>query len=69
MLDTFGRIANRLADYTIGTVIVLVHVTADNMVNQAWRQFGRDNDAPSSRTDVGVNYLKVCRRAALLRAW
>jgi hypothetical protein len=27
MLDTFGRIANRLADYTIGTVIVLVHVT------------------------------------------
>lgn len=27
MLETFGRIANRLADYTIGTVIVLVHVT------------------------------------------
>ena len=27
MLETFGRFANRLADYTIGTVIVLVHVT------------------------------------------
>lgn len=27
MLETFGRIANRVADYTIGTVIVLVHVT------------------------------------------
>ncbi len=27
MFETFGRIANRLADYTIGTVIVLVHVT------------------------------------------
>lgn len=27
MLDTFGKLANRLADYTIGTVIVLVHVT------------------------------------------
>lgn len=27
MLETFGRLANRLADYTIGTVIVLVHVT------------------------------------------
>ena len=27
MLETFGKLANRLADYTIGTVIVLVHVT------------------------------------------
>jgi hypothetical protein len=27
MLDTIGRLANRFADYTIGTVIVLVHVT------------------------------------------
>ena len=27
MLDTIGRLANRVADYTIGTVIVLVHVT------------------------------------------
>jgi hypothetical protein len=27
MFETFGRIVNRLADYTVGTVIVLVHVT------------------------------------------
>jgi len=27
MLETIGRLANRVADYTIGTVIVLVHVT------------------------------------------
>jgi hypothetical protein len=27
MLETFGKIANRVADYTIGTMIVLVHVT------------------------------------------
>ncbi len=27
MLETFGRLAGKLADYTIGTVIVLVHVT------------------------------------------
>ena len=27
MLDTIGKIAGRLADYTLGTVIVLVHVT------------------------------------------
>lgn len=27
MLEIFGRVAGRLADYTLGTVIVLVHVT------------------------------------------
>jgi hypothetical protein len=26
MLNTVSRLANRIADYTIGTVIVLVHV-------------------------------------------
>jgi hypothetical protein len=26
MLQTVSRLANRVADYTIGTVIVLVHV-------------------------------------------
>jgi hypothetical protein len=33
MLETVARFANRLADYTIGTVIVIVHVTmADRRV-------------------------------------
>ena len=27
MLETIGKLANRVADYTLGTVIVLVHVT------------------------------------------
>ena len=27
MLETVSRFASRVADYTIGTVIVLVHVT------------------------------------------
>ncbi len=27
MLGTFGRLASTLADYTLGTMIVLVHVT------------------------------------------
>ncbi len=26
MLETLGKLANRIADYTIGTAIVLVHV-------------------------------------------
>ncbi len=35
MLGTFGRMAGRLADYTIGTVIVLVHVSlADRHVRR-----------------------------------
>jgi hypothetical protein len=34
-------------------------------VNDAWRRFARDHKAnPEESVLVGVNYLKVCRRAA-----
>lgn len=34
MLETLGRMAGRLADYGIGTVIVLVHVTLADRHNR-----------------------------------
>lgn len=33
-------------------------------VNRAWRQFAAGNAADMSRSNVGVNYLEVCRAAA-----
>lgn len=34
-------------------------------VNNAWRMFGRDNEAPPEGTGVGVDYLEVCARSAV----
>jgi hypothetical protein len=53
MLETIGRLANRVADYTIGTVIVLVHVTmADRR--------GRPR-LPQSTQDPYTNDLRTSR--------
>ena len=34
-------------------------------VNNAWRDYARDNDYPDTSYGVGLNYLEVCERAAL----
>lgn len=33
-------------------------------VNLAWRRFGEENSVGSSRSDVGVNYLRICQGSA-----
>jgi two-component system CheB/CheR fusion protein len=32
-------------------------------VNEAWRQFARDNGMPESYDDLGTNYLEVCKNS------
>jgi two-component sensor histidine kinase len=36
-------------------------------VNEAWKQFARENNADESRVHVGTNYLTVCRSASTSR--
>ena len=61
---TLLRNANRLqalVDALPQQVAVLDVEGRIELVNEAWRQFGRQNGADPMRTDVGVDYLGVCR--------
>lgn len=62
MRGSRGR--RRLLDALPDATALLDHAGVIRAVNHAWRMFSVDNGGLPAATDVGVNYLRVCDRAA-----
>lgn len=60
-----GHLSQAILDSLTANIAVLNPAGTIIAVNEAWRRFAQDNCPPGSlvRTEVGANYLEVCRKA------
>jgi|GEM_PF-954407 len=63
-LGASERFATDVIDSLTSNLAVLDRDGVVISVNEAWRRFARENDAPDAGAYVGSNYLKVCEEAA-----
>lgn len=61
------RLSRRILDLVPSSIAVLDRNGVILAVNEPWRRFARENGPqpgdPAPRTEVGINYLDICRRA------
>ena len=55
-------LASKVLDSLVAAVAVIDRRGKIVSTNQAWREFADENGGTREATDVGVNYLEVCRR-------
>lgn len=62
------HLRSQILDSVLSSIAVLDHDGFIVATNASWRRFALENSPapgmPASRTDVGVNYLEVCRTAS-----
>ena len=64
---THAEQANTFAQSILNSLTAQIAVLDEEgviiQVNDAWRDFARENDGSPDTTDVGVNYLEICRHS------
>lgn len=61
--ESNSRYAQTVLNSLTAQIAVLDETGVIRQVNDAWRQFAVENGTPAEHSDVGTNYLEVCKNA------
>ncbi|TVR24374.1 MAG: chemotaxis protein [Anaerolineaceae bacterium] len=61
--ESSSHYAQTILNSLAGQIAVLDETGVIRQVNESWRQFAIDNGMPAHHSDIGTNYLEVCKNA------